>query len=202
MCSTERDAATIHFTQPRAEHVLLSTVYPVATPETTRSRRTRREMVQSPSVPDGWTDSAVPRDGLRQVSEVHSVLRDGQMDGSDNSRGGFSTSGQYFSNVAVQKELMDATEEVKNQSLKKVVMGATSASHDGLQMPQSLPSDAQLLCWTLVDDGVLPDGYCTYFADLMDPAESAAARQGDLPGQSSSGPLLHKFHQNKSQVQS
>ena len=126
------------------------------------------------------------------------MLRDGQMDGSDNNRDGFSTSGQDFSSEAVQKELMDATEEVKNQSLKKVVMGATSASRDGLQMPQSLPSDAQLLCWTLVDDGVLPDGYCTYFADLM----SAAARQGDLPGQSSSGPLLHKFHQNKSQVQS
>ena len=34
----------------------------------------------------------------------------------NNSRGGFSTSGQYFSSVAVQKGLMDATEEVKNQS--------------------------------------------------------------------------------------
>ena len=107
----------------------------------------RVEMVQSPSVPDGWTDGAVLRDGLRQLREIQSVLRDGQMDGSGNSRDGFSTSGQDFSSEAVQKELMDATEEVKNtpKIVEKVVVDASSASRDGLRMPQCVPSDAQHL---------------------------------------------------------
>ena len=59
------------------------------------------------------------------------------MDGSDNSRDGFSTTGQDFSSEAVHEELMDPTEEVKNQSVKKVVMDASSASRVGLQMPDA-----------------------------------------------------------------
>ena len=68
----------------------------------------------------------------------------------------------------------------------------------------SLPSDAQLLHWTLVDDGVLPDGYCAYFADLMGSVESAAARQAratfvDNP---SADLFVHQFHKDMSQVRS
>ena len=66
----------IHSTQPRAVHVPLVTVYPAAPTETTRRRRTRRDMVQSPSVPDGWTEGAVLRGS---IGEVQSVLGGGQM---------------------------------------------------------------------------------------------------------------------------
>ena len=59
-------------------------------------------------------------------------------------------------------------------------------------------------CQTLVDDGVLPDGYCTYFADLMASVESTAARQvrATFLDNAQADLFVHNFHHNKSQVQS
>ena len=126
------------------------------------------------------------------------------MEGGDVSRDGFSTSKPDIPSEAVQKELMDTPDEVQNQSVKRVVMDSFAASRDGLPLLQNLPSDAQLLFWTLVDDGVWPDGYCAYFADLMGSVESAAARQAratflDNP---SADLFVHQFHKDMSQVRS
>ena len=79
------------------------------------------------------------------------------MEGGDICRDGFSASKQDISSEAVQKELMDTPDEVHNQSVERVVMDSSATCRDRLPLLQSLPSDAQLLYWTLVDDGVLPE---------------------------------------------
>ena len=152
MCSTACDAATIHSTQPRAVHVPLTTVYPAT--ETTRRRRARRDMVQSPSVPDGWTEGAVLRDGSgqvdspdeRSIGEVPSLLRDGQM----------------VVSTVTNLPTGPVEEMFQTRGVESVVMEASSAGQDGLRTAQSVPSDAQLLCWTLVDDGVVPAWWLHY----------------------------------------
>ena len=60
-------------------------------------------------------------------------------------------------------------------------------------------SHAQLLYWTSVDDGALPDGHFPQFVLLMNSVEAAAARQAratflDIP---QADLFAHRFHGNK-----
>ena len=65
--------------------------------------------------------------------------------------------------------------------------------------PSATPSDAQVLYWTLVDDGALPDGFLEDFVLLMQSVESAAARQArttflDNP---QADLFVHEFHKSQ-----
>ena len=99
--------------------------------------------------------------------EVASVLRDGLM----------------VVNTVMHLQTGPVEEIFQTSGVVRVVTKASSASRDGSRTPQSVLSDAQLLCWALVDDGVLPDVHITYFTDLMASVESAAARQARLCAQ-------------------
>ena len=69
-------------------------------------------------------------------------------------------------------------------------------------MDVPIPSDAQMLYWTLIDDGSVPDGFLADFMVSMRSVESTAARktratfldnpQADL--------FVHEFHKKKSGV--
>ena len=61
-----------------------------------------------------------------------------------------------------------------------------------------IPTNAQLLYWTLVDDGALPNGYLSHFITLMNSVEAAAARQARVTflNNPQADLLIHEFHQN------
>ena len=154
-------------------HESPTTVQTVAPTVSARKRLVkRRGTVHGPNDPDACTDGAVFRDG--SVQTVDQKI----------SEGGASE---------VQYSVRDGRTDVN------IVKDPAAGSSSLASQPVPVPSDAQLLYWTLVDDGALPDGYLPHFVLLMNSVEAEAARQASpsFLGNPQADLFVHKFHQNK-----
>ena len=174
LCSTACSSPTVHPTQPRALHVPSSTVHSAA-PTETRRRLKRRDQVQGPSLPDGWTRSV---DGSGQMTTLGQEEREVQGESRDAQSATIVTDGLADE---VQCSVRDGQTEVS------------------IVRDEPVPSDAQILYWTLVDDGALPDGFIEDIVRLMESVESAAARQARMTflDNPEADLFVHNFHRNQ-----